>query len=277
VVAVWALVIAGFSSGGGAARGLTASAPAQGSWWAALLPVSYAYAGWNAAAYMGGEVRRPGRTLPYAIVGGCGFVMVTYLLVNAMFFYAIPEAQWEPTIAVGQVAAERLFGSQGALGISSIIALAMFASVSAMTAVGPRIYFAMARDGLAPAPMARLSEGGKVPVTAIVVQGILASLLALTGAFEALLIYIGSSLLLFNALTIATLFVFRKRSAETPAFMAPLFPLPAFIFLGITLAAWASGLVATPGPTVAALVTLSGGAGIYFVGSQLGWFSHTGR
>ena len=59
VVAVWALVIAGFSSGGGAASGLTASAPAQGSWWAALLPVSYAYAGWNAAAYMGGEVRRP--------------------------------------------------------------------------------------------------------------------------------------------------------------------------------------------------------------------------
>ncbi|NKB88328.1 MAG: amino acid permease [Acidobacteria bacterium] len=272
VCTVWALVVIGFATRGGSAVGLTASAPAQGSWWAALLPVSYAYAGWNAAAYMGGEVRDPGRTLPRAIIGGCAFVMLTYLFVNALFFYAIPEAQWEPTIAVGQVAAERLFGAQGAIGISAVIALAMFASVSAMTAVGPRIYFAMARDGLAPAALARLSEQGKVPVTAIVAQGVLAALLALTGAFEALLIYIGSSLLLFNALTIATLFVFRRRAGEAPAFTAPAFPLPAIVFLAITVAAWVSGLIATPGPTIAALATLSGGAAVYAVGRNRGWF-----
>jgi len=256
VCAVWMLVIVGFASGSGSWSGLSARATAQGSWWAALLPVSYAYAGWNAAAYMGGEVRNPGRNLPRAIIGGCGFVMLLYLAVNALFFYAIPEAEWEPTIAVGHLAAERLFGQGGSIVISGIIALAMFGSVSAMTAVGPRIYYAMARDGLAPRPMARLSKQGRVPVTSIVAQGILASLLALTGAFEALLIYIGSSLLLFNALTIATLFVFRRRDGASAPFMTPLFPLPAVIFLGITLAAWGSGLLATPWPTVAALITL---------------------
>jgi len=271
VCAVWMLVIVGFASGSGSWSGLSARATAQGSWWAALLPVSYAYAGWNAAAYMGGEVRNPGRNLPRAIIGGCGFVMLLYLAVNALFFYAIPEAEWEPTIAVGHLAAERQGGS---IVISGIIALAMFGSVSAMTAVGPRIYYAMARDGLAPRPMARLSKQGRVPVTSIVAQGILASLLALTGAFEALLIYIGSSLLLFNALTIATLFVFRRRDGASAPFMTPLFPLPAVIFLGITLAAWGSGLLATPWPTVAALITLFAGACVYAAGNALGWFEH---
>ncbi len=274
VCAVWVLVIVGFVSGDGSWSGLTARATAQGSWWAALLPVSYAYAGWNAAAYMGGEVRNPGRNLPRAIIGGCGFVILLYLAVNALFFYAIPEDVWEPTIAVGHLAAERLFGHGGSIAISAIIALAMFGSVSAMTAVGPRIYYAMARDGLAPRPMARLSRHGRVPVTSIVAQGVLASLLALTGAFEALLIYIGSSLLLFNALTIATLFVFRRRDGVMAPFMTPLFPLPAVIFLGITLAAWGSGLVATPWPTLAALATLSAGACIYAAGKALGWFEH---
>ena len=272
VCAVWILVIVGFVSGNGSWSGLSVRAAAQGSWWAALLPVSYAYAGWNAAAYMGGEVRDPGRSLPRAIIGGCGFVMLLYLAVNTLFFYAIPEAEWEPTIAVGHLAAERLFGQGGSIVISGIIALAMFGSVSAMTAVGPRIYYAMARDGLAPRPMARLSKQGRVPVTSIVAQGMLASLLALTGALEALLIYIGSSLLLFNALTIATLFVFRRRDGTPAPFMAPLFPLPAVIFLGITLAAWGSGLMATPAPTLAALATLLGGACIYATGNALGWF-----
>lgn len=276
VVAVWLLVVAGFSTGNGSVSGLTSAAPPQGSWWAALLPVSYAYAGWNAAAYMGGEVRNPGRTLPRAIVGGCAFVMLLYLAVNALFFYAIPEAEWQPTIAVGQAAVERLFGAAGARSISAIIALAMFGSVSAMTAVGPRIYFAMARDGLAPAPLARLSAGGHVPVMAIVAQGGLAAILALTGAFEALLIYIGSSLLLFNALTIATLFVVRRRNPAPAPFMTPLFPGPALVFLAITVAAWGSGLAATPGPTLAALATLAGGAGVYFAGQRFGWFRSPG-
>ena len=140
----------------------------------------------------------------------------------------------------------------------------------------PRIYFAMARDGLAPAPLARLSAGGHVPVMAIVAQGGLAAILALTGAFEALLIYIGSSLLLFNALTIATLFVVRRRNPAPAPFMTPLFPGPALVFLAITVAAWGSGLAATPGPTLAALATLAGGAGVYFAGQRFGWFRSPG-
>jgi APA family basic amino acid/polyamine antiporter len=272
--AIGVLVLTGFAGGNGDWSGLTAAAEPGSNAWVALLQVTYAYAGWNAAAYIAGEVARPRRNLPLAILGGTLFVIVAYLLLNALFFYAVPEAQWEPTISIGAVAAERLFGEGGALAVSGVIALAMFGSVSAMTAVGPRIYYAMARDGVAPRFMARTSEHGVAPVPAIVAQGVLAALLALTGAFSALLIYIGSSLLLFNALTIATLFVVRRRGlgGDGAVFRTPLHPAPAMVFIGVTLAAWINGLLGAPVPTGAALGTLSLGAGIYVVGRRRGWF-----
>jgi len=275
VAAVVLFVLVGFAAGRGDWGGLRAAGTAQGSWWAALLPVSYAYAGWNAAAYMAGEVKRPGRNLPRAIIGGALAVMALYLAVNALFFYAIPEADWEPVIAVGQLAASRLLGDAGSLMVSAIIALAMFGSVSAMTAVGPRIYFAMARDGLAPRPMGRLSAAGRVPVVAIVAQGVLAALLAMTGAFEALLIYIGSSLLLFNALTISTLFVLRRGGEAAPpgTFVTPGHPVPGLVFVVVTAAAWGQGLISTPVPTMAALATLLAGGLVYAVGRSKGWIA----
>ncbi|HSH74374.1 MAG TPA: amino acid permease [Longimicrobiales bacterium] len=277
--AIGVLVLTGFASGNGDWSGLTATAEPRSNAWVALLQVTYAYAGWNAAAYIAGEVARPSRTLPLAILGGTLCVIVAYLLLNALFFYAVPDPRWEPTISIGAVAAERLFGERGALAVSGVIALAMFGSVSAMTAVGPRIYYAMARDGVAPRFMARASEHGVAPVHAIVAQGVLAALLALTGAFSALLIYIGSSLLLFNALTIATLFVARRRGlgGDGAVFRTPLHPAPAIVFIGVTLAAWINGLLGTPVPTGAALGTLALGAGIYLVGRRRGWFVHSGR
>ncbi|NNF13462.1 MAG: amino acid permease [Gemmatimonadetes bacterium] len=277
--AIVLLLFAGFSSGNGEWSGLVAAAEPESNGWVALLQVTYAYAGWNAAAYIAGEVKHPRRNLPIAILGGTLFVIAAYLLLNALFFYAVPEARWEAEIAIGAVAAERLFGPVGALAVSGVIALAMFGSVSAMTAVGPRIYYAMARDGVAPRVLARTSGHGVAPVAAIVAQGLLAATLALTGAFSALLIYIGSSLLLFNALTIATLFVVRRRevAGAGEVFRTPLHPLPAVVFIGITLAAWINGLVGAPVPTGAALGTLALGAGIYAVGRRFGWLgSHGG-
>jgi basic amino acid/polyamine antiporter, APA family len=277
VGSIGVMVIAGFSTGNGEWSGLVARTEPQSSWWVALIQVSYAYAGWNAAAYIAGEVREPGKNLPKAILGGTLFVMVAYVLINALFFYALPEAEWEPAIAVGHLAAERLFGETGSLAVSGLIALAMFGSVSAMTAVGPRIYFAMARDGVAPRFLAELSNKGVVPILAIAAQGVLAATLALTGAFEILLIYIGSSLLLFNGLTVATLFVVRHRSPTAGAdastlFRTPLHPAPALIFLAVTMAAWINGLVDAPLPTGAALGTLALGGGVYLAGRRRGWF-----
>lgn len=273
--AIAVLLLAGFSSGNGEWSGLTVNTEPGSNGWVALLQVTYAYAGWNAAAYIAGEVKSPRRNLPIAILGGTLFVIAAYLLLNTLFFYAVPEALWEPEIAIGAVAAERLFGPGGARAVSALIALAMFGSVSAMTAVGPRIYYAMARDGVAPRFMARTSEHGVAPIAAILAQGVLAASLALTGAFSALLVYIGSSLLLFNALTIGTLFVVRQRdpAGGGELFRSPLYPLPAIVFIGVTFAAWINGLIEAPVPTGSALGTLALGAVVYVAGVRMGWFA----
>lgn len=272
ILTVGGLVAGGVATGRGDWQGLVAGGAPRSSWWIALVQVTYAYAGWNAAAYMAGEIRDPRRSLPRALLLGTVFVILVYLVLNMLFFYALPAADWEPTIAVGQLAAARLFGRGGSLLVSAIIALAMFGSVSAMTAVGPRIYYAMARDGLAPAVLGRVSDQGRVPVLAIVAQGLLAATLALTGAFEALLVYIGSSLLLFNALTVAALVRLRGRQTPPPdVFRTPLYPLPAVVFVGVTVAAWGNGLLQAPVPTGAALATLAAGALVYAVARRRGW------
>ena len=115
-----------------------------------MLQVNFAYSGWNAAAYLAGETVNPRKTLPRALIGGTLIVAVLYLLLNLLFLYAVPVNEWAPQIAVGKLASEHLFGPLGALIVSGIITLMIVGSVSSMTAAGPRVYWAMARDAMAP-------------------------------------------------------------------------------------------------------------------------------
>ncbi len=210
-------VVAGVGSGRGSWSGVVSRSSVTGLWWVALIQVSFAYSGWNAAAYLAGEVNDPLRTLPRAIIGGTLAVAVLYLALNMLFFYALPADSWEPRIAVGKVAAERLFGPSGARVVSAIIAMTIIGSISAMTAAGPRVYYAMARDGLAPSFLSRLGGQSRAPAIAIMAQAIVAMLLALTGAFETLLIYVGSALLLFAGLTVAAVYFVRRDSHREPS------------------------------------------------------------
>src|SRR5215510_14909088 len=110
---VGAIVIfttAGVASGNGDWRGVTLGSEATGAWWVALIQVSFAYSGWNAAAYLAGEVTEPRRTLPRALIGGTVAVAVLYIALNLLYFYALPANSWQEDIPVGRIAAERLFG-----------------------------------------------------------------------------------------------------------------------------------------------------------------------
>lgn len=272
LTAIGGLVLAGLASGRGDWGGVVAGEAAAGSWWVALIQVSFAYSGWNAAAYLAGEVDRPRHTLPRALLGGTVVVTAAYLALNVLFFYALPEATWEPRIAVGHMAAGRLFGAGGARAVSGLIALAIFGSLSAMSAAGPRVYWAMARDGLGIPGLGRLSARSQAPVAAILAQGGLASLLALTGAFETLLTYIGSALLLFSGLAVAAVYAARRRGiGEERAFRLWGYPVTPAIFLAVVTAALVNGLVRDPVPTGAALLTVVAGAVVYLLGRHRGW------
>jgi APA family basic amino acid/polyamine antiporter len=278
--AIVLLVIAGFSTGQGDWSGVTQGSDTRAGWWLALIPVSFAYSGWNAAAYLAGEADNPLRTLPRALIGGTLAVTILYLALNLLFFYALPPEAWErqdesQKIAIGAFAASYLFGPVGAKFVSVIIALAIIGSVSAMTAVGPRVYYAMSRDGLAPAIFGRLSRRTGAPTIATLIQAILAVLLALTGAFGFLLTYVGSALLLFAGLTVASVYVVRRKSVagSMPYFRVPGYPVTPAIFLALVVIVWIYGLRRDPEPTIAALATILAGALVFFIGRSYGWIS----
>ena len=267
-------VLVGFASGNGHWQGLTQASPATpdiGMWWVALIQVSFAYTGWNAAAYLAGEVKDPRRTLPRALIGGTLVVVILYLALNLLFFYALPANAWKSEIAVGQITAEHLFGPIGAKILSVIVTVIILGSISAWTASGPRVYFAMACDGVAPAFFRRLGKHGS-PIVGTMLQAVAAAIMALSGAFGQLLTYVGSSLLLFSGFTIlAVYFARRKNITQTSDyFRVPGYPITPAIFILIVIVSWIQSLREQPLPTAAALLTIAAGVLIYYVARAFG-------
>jgi APA family basic amino acid/polyamine antiporter len=273
--AIVLFIVIGISTGRGNWSGVTAGSKPTGLWWVALIQVSFAYSGWNAAAYLSGEVRNPLRTLPRSLIGGTLAVAALYLALNILFLYALPADAWQPTIAVGNTAAQILFGPIGGQVVSAIIALTIIGSVSAMTAAGPRVYYAMSRDKLAPAVFSRLGRHSHAPTIATLAQAIVSVTLALTGKFADLLTYAGSALLLFAGLTVAAVYLVpRERAADAPrTFRVPGYPITPAVFLVLTAVAWVHGLRESPVPTSAALATIVIGIVIYFICRACGWLN----
>lgn len=274
VCAIVLLVIAGIATGRGNWQGITQGSQADGLWWIALIQVSFAYSGWNAASYLAGEVKDPRHTLPRALVGGTLVVVLLYVALNVLFLYAVPADAWKPDLTIGAAAAELLFGKTGATIVSLIITLAILGSVSAMTAAGPRVYFAMAQDGLAPSVFGKLGRAGGAPTISIYSQAAVAIALVLTGEFGTLLTYVGSALSLMAALTVAGVWVVRRRQRSANGngvFKVPGYPLTPALFLLLELTAFVQGLRERPKPTGAALLTIAVGVIIFYVARAAGW------
>ena len=178
-----------------------------------LIFISFAYSGWNGAAYLSGEIRRPSKNLPIALGLGTVVVIVLYVALNAVFLLGTSQQQLVGTVEVGHVAAVSIFGNGAGKVISSLIALALISSVSAMIMVGPRIYEAMGEDYII-LRFLRLRPSGGGPVAPIVLQGLLAIIMAITLSFDSLLTYIGFTLSASAALTVAGVFVLRRRQTS---------------------------------------------------------------
>jgi APA family basic amino acid/polyamine antiporter len=225
----------------------------------ALMYVSLAYSGWNAATYIAGEIERPEKTLPRALLLGTGIVMVLYVLLNVVFFYAVPSSTlagpsdtFDPVIEVGSVAARNLFGDSAGQMLTSVIALALVSAVSAMVMAGPRVYAAMAANRALPHQLNRYSKRG-VPTVAVVTQGVLATLFVLVGDLGSLMRFVAFTLSIFAALTVGALFILRKRGLRA-SYQTPLYPIPPIVF--IALSAWIAYNQVTEHPLESAVVGL---------------------
>lgn len=241
--------------------GPTTEAPgvASGAFATALMLVSFAYTGWNAAAYLGGEMRDPHRSLPRALVLGTGGVMLLYLLVNAAFLRAASESEMAGVTEVGHLAATRLFGDEIGRFVSASIAVSLASTVLAFSMAGPRIPLAMAEEGQLPDVLTRRDARG-VPRTALVLQTLIA-LGLLIGDPDQILIYVGMTLSLFAGLAVAGLFRLR-RAEHNGGFRCPLHPLPALAFIGLSLVIVGMTSWTRPEAALATVVTLLAGLGL---------------
>jgi len=266
VTAFILFIAIGFSWGSGTAAHLSErGGVAPAGWLLALIPVMFTYSGWNAATYVAEEIRDPGRNVPRALALGTAAVVVMYLLLNALYLYVIPVRELAGIDrSVLDVIADRLLGSNAGdiMGIVSIVSLA--ASISAMTLAGPRVYYAMARDGLFFSRIASVHPRYRTPASAIIAQAVWSSVLVLTATADALLKYTGFAIVLFSGVAVVALFVLRMREPDAPRpFRAWGYPIAPAIYAIASAAIIVNGLIRAPGPTGAGLLIIAAGIPAY--------------
>lgn len=225
-----AFLVAGVASG--AHPSSMPGAPPKTELAFALIPVLFAYFGWNAATYVAGEIREPRRTLAAALLLGTVGCTVLYVAMNAVFLRVSSLAEMSGRTDVAHLVATRTLGRTGAFVTTASIAIAMLASVQATMVTGPRIYQAMAEDHLFFRALAEVHPRRRVPVNAIVTQGLVAAALLLTGTFERLLTFTTVAIGLFSTVTVLGVVVLRaRRPTLARPFRTPLYPLVPLAFV----------------------------------------------
>jgi APA family basic amino acid/polyamine antiporter len=182
----------------------------------AMSKALFAYDAWNSVTFIAEEVREPRRTLPMALVVGTGITGLVYTLMTAAYVYIIPASRMAeiPDNRIAAEVAQVLFGPIGVSLIAVAILISTFGCNNGLILSGARVCYAMARDGLFFRSVDRLHPSFKTPIVALVLQGLWASLLTLSGTYSDLLTYTTFASLLFNVLTVVGLFILRRRRAD---------------------------------------------------------------
>jgi APA family basic amino acid/polyamine antiporter len=269
VSAIVILVVAGFTAARGDAGHFVSSEHASAvGWGLALVPVMFTYSGWNAAAYVAEEVRDPHRNVPLSLGLGTIAVVVLYLALNALFVYAMPVRELA-ALSGGSLmdsVADRLFGSAGGnlLALFAIVSIA--ASISAMVLAGPRVYFAMARDGVFVRAAGDVHPRFRTPAAAIVAQGIWSGVLVLSGTLSQLVAYTGFAVVLFAGIAVSAVFVLRRKDPDRPRpFSALGYPWAPGIFVLASAAMVVNEIWRNPRPAFAGIVLILAGVPVYYL------------
>lgn len=202
----------------------------------ALIPVLFAYSGWNAATYVSGEMRDPSRTLGRALALGTGACVALYLAINTAYLRAMPLADLARAADPARDATRLLGGDAAAAVLTPLIAVSVLSSMQASVLVGPRVYHAMAVDRLFFAPLGRVHATTRAPVVALAVQGAISVALLMSGRFDQLVRFTMSAIVAFSTLTVAAVVVLRvKRPAAERAFRVPGYPWLPMVFVAVNV------------------------------------------
>lgn len=271
VAALAVFIAVGLSIGAGSTANLLSThavaAPSTG-WLLALVPIMFTYSGWNAATYVAEEIRDPCRNLPIALGVGTLAVVSVYLALNVLYSYALPighMASLEPGRLTDTVA-EHLFGFVAGDVLAAFTIVSIAASVSAMVLAGPRIYYAMARDGVFLTSAGRVHPRHRTPILAIITQAIWSSVLVLSGTLSQLVGFTGFAIVLFAGLAVVALFVLRRRERGVARpFHALGYPVAPAIFVLASFILVVNQLWQDPRTAIAGLGVILAGLPLYWI------------
>ncbi|MCK4349848.1 MAG: amino acid permease, partial [Candidatus Krumholzibacteria bacterium] len=269
IAIVLGLAGAGLAAGNGHLPALSFGGGGSFNWIAigtAMMLVSFSYSGWNASAYIAGEIKNPRRTLPGSLLIGTGAVIILYMALNLFIFKALPYDSVTGEIAVVERAAVSTFGPWMGRALSVMVGIALLSSMSAYIIIGPRIYFAMARDRLFLPFASKVHPHFNVPSRSIAIQGAIAVVLVLIGSFEQLLVYLGFALGIFPWLAVFGVFLARRKGiGDATAVKVWGYPVVPVFFLASTLFFMVIAYINRPFESTAAVLTVLAGIPFYMI------------
>jgi len=252
-----------------------------GAFGAAMIAALWAYQGWSNVPMIAGEIEKPERNVPRALIYGMLIVIVVYLITNVAYFYALTFGEvmtsnstaYRDALPVAAKAAQT-FSSYGAQIVSIAFVIAAIGALNAITMMNARVPFAMARDGLFFSSLGNLSPTSRVPVNAIWFQGIWACLLALSGTFDQITTSAIFGVWLFAAFVGSSLFVLRHKLPVAPRrYRTPGYPVVPALFVAVALWLVVNTLMANPVESAAGLVLIALGLPFYFYFRASGWLA----
>ncbi|HET6892924.1 MAG TPA: amino acid permease [Pyrinomonadaceae bacterium] len=233
---------------------------------AAMVPVLFAYGGWQTASFVAGEIREPRKNLPRGLIIGVTGVVILYLAVNFVCLRILGTTGLAATTTPASDVMRLVLGEPGARLIAAGIAISTLGFLSQGMLTAPRVYYAMAEDGLFFRDVGRLHPKTRVPIVAIALQGVLAIVIALSGRYEQILNYVVSVDFIFFGLTAACIFVFRRRQAKTSrAVTVPGHPVTTAVFVAICWLVVINTVYKYPQNTVIGLIILLAGIPAYLL------------
>jgi APA family basic amino acid/polyamine antiporter len=232
---------------------------------AALVPVFFAYGGWQTASFVAGELREPRRDLPRGLLWGVGGVVVCYLAVNFVCVRALGVEGLAATNAPASEVMRVALGDAGARFIAVGIAISTLGFLSQGMLTAPRVYYAMAEDGLFFKRVGWLHPRTRVPVVAIALQGVLAMLIAVSGQYEQILNYVVSVDFIAFGLTGTCLFVFRRSDENANGFRVPGHPWTTLFFVAASWLVVLNTVYKYPANSAIGLAIVCAGVPVYFL------------
>lgn len=233
-----------------------------------LVYVTYSYSGWNAAIYLASEVEEPEKNIPRSLIIGTLIVTGLYLLLNFIFLHSTPIDKLAGELEVGYIAANQIFGSQGAKIMGLLISFGLISSISSMVLAGPRVTQVIGEDISIFNILAKRNTNG-IPFYAIFLQLFIVTVLLVTSSFEAIITYLGFTLTLSSFMTVLGVFIYRMRYPQLPRpYQTWGYPLTPIIFLLISLWILVFLLFSKPVESFAGVGTLAVGLIIYFLGAN---------